>query len=943
MKVGVIHGGRHVLARIAVAGALMGSMVVVGLASTASAAPPYHLVITTPSSTTDASGAPLAVQPVVSIEDSGNVVQSGDNTTVTATITSGGVSVTNGTATASSGVATFSGLALNALAGNYTLTFSDGSYATAVSATITVTAGAATKLVLTTAPSSGAVSGVALVHQPVVTAEDSGGNVATSAIPVSSTATIATGVGGTVSTGGTANFTAGVATFSGLTLTGTSGNPYTLQFSGTPLPFILSGTITMSTAATQMVLTTAPASSGFSGQALAPVPVVTIEDATNHTVVADNSSVVANITVGGISVSNATATVTNGVATFTGLALNALAGSYTLTFHDGSLPSIVSGSIVVATGPAAKLAITTQPSNAVASGAALAQQPVVIVEDSGGNLVTTNGSTVLASLTSGSGTLVNATKAAFNGIATFSGLTLNTPAGLYTLTFTDGALTAAVSSSITVGAGAASQLVIITQPSSTAVSGVALVQQPVVKVEDAGGNAITGNSSVVTAAITSGGTNTVLSNTASVSPSTGVATFSGLALRATIGTYTLTFTDGSLTAAVSGSINVGVGAATQLVIVTQPSITTPSGAVLVVQPVVKVEDAAGNVVTTDTSVVTANITTGGVSATNNLKAAVAGVASFSALTLNALVGSYTLTFTDGTLTPVVSSSIAVTTGAAAKMVVAVEPSTIATSGVALGQQPVVKVEDSGGNVVTSLSTGAATAAIYSGVGGAVSAGSSANFASGVATFSGLTLTGVSGSSYTLIYSGDSLSTIDATSIKVATAQATLTVTSSTAIWGRTLTLSATGGSGTGALSFAVTGGSATGCSITGTTLSYGSVGTCIVTATKAGDSTYSVVSSAPTTITINRLAVPGVVRVTFAANKSALTAAGRNAIVALSRKLTVKSAVTVTGYAKGNLVLARARAAVVAQFLASRIHVHINRAYVTSSPLSAAQIKTLHQ
>ena len=45
--------------------------------------------------------------------------------------------MTSNPAVASSGVATFSGLALNALAGNYTLTFSDGALTSAVSGTIT--------------------------------------------------------------------------------------------------------------------------------------------------------------------------------------------------------------------------------------------------------------------------------------------------------------------------------------------------------------------------------------------------------------------------------------------------------------------------------------------------------------------------------------------------------------------------------------------------------------------------------------------------------------------------------------------------------------------------------------------------------------------------------------------------------------------------------------
>ena len=53
------------------------------------------------------------------------------------------------------------------------------------------------------------------------------------------------------------------------------------------------------------------------------------------------------------------------------------------------------------------------------------------------------------------------------------------------------------------------------------------------------------------------------------------------------------------------------GAASQLVITTPPSSTDNSGAALAQQPVVKVEDAQGNVVTTASGTVTAAITSGG--------------------------------------------------------------------------------------------------------------------------------------------------------------------------------------------------------------------------------------------------------------------------------------------------------------------------------------------
>ena len=66
--------------------------------------------------------------------------------------------------------------------------------------------------------------------------------------------------------------------------------------------------------------------------------------------------------------------------------------------------------------------------------------------------------------------------------------------------------------------------------------------------------------------------------------------------------------------------------------------------------------------------------------------------------------------------------------------------------------------------------------------------------------------------------------------------------------GQTSTLSTSGGSGTGAVSFAVTAG---GCVISGTTLTApSSAATCTVTASKAADTAYLVATSTPITITV---------------------------------------------------------------------------------------------
>jgi hypothetical protein len=938
---------RHVVTRFLVTTALLGSTFLVGLATTASAAGTDHFVVIQQPSATDLSGAVLSQQPIVDLYTSGNALDTGANGNVTVSITSGAPSTLSGTTTviASSGVATFSGLALNALVGPYTLTFADAtdSPTTQASSTITVSAGAATKLAFATAPAAGAVSGVALTPQPVVDVVDSGGNIVTSN---TSTVTAAYSGAGNSLTFNTKAAVAGVATFSGFAITDatdpTTGN---LTFTDGALTSPASTAVTVTGPASKLIITTAPSVTAVNGVALATQPVVSVEDASGNVLKGDTSTVTAALVGGnvGSTITNNTKAAILGVATFSGLALNAAPASYNIIFTDGLLASATTAlQTAVSVGAAAKLAVVTQPSTTAAAGAVLATQPVVDIQDSGGNVISSNTSTVTATLTSGSGTITHGTASAVAGVATFVGLTLNVPVGPYTLTFSDAPLTPAISTTITVSAGAANLLAITVQPSATVASGAALAIQPVVKIEDAGGNAVVGNTSTVTVTVTSAA-GTITNNTATVSATTGLATFSGLTLKELIGGYTLTFTDGAVTTAVSTTITITPGAATQLVVTTQPSTTVASGAALAQQPVVKVEDSAGNVVTTDASTVTAKITTGGVSVTPSTHVVTSGVATFSGLALNALVGPYTLTFSDGALTTATSTSVAVIVGAPSQLVIATEPSTSTASGVVLAKQPVIKVEDTGGNVVTTVATGAVTALITTGAGGTLSAGSTANFVAGVATFSGLTLTGVPGTLYTLTYSGNSFIVIDTAKIDVGQPQGALVVPSVRATYGRTFALHTTGGSGTGALSFVVANGTAKGCVLTGATLKSSTSGTCIVTATKANDATYASISSSATTVTFAKLAVPHVVRLTFTANSSALSGAARNAIVVLIRKLTVHSVVSITGYAKGNAALAHRRASAADTYLVQRLHVRVQLHWSTASTTTGVLLTTQSQ
>ena len=116
----------------------------------------------------------------------------------------------------------------------------------------------------------------------------------------------------------------------------------------------------------------------------------------------------------------------------------------------------------------------------------------------------------------------------------------------------------------------------------------------------------------------------------------------------------------------SGTQTVSAGAANKLAFTTQPGGGQP-GTAWAAQPVVSVQDAGGNTVTSNTSTVTLAISNnagpGGVLSGTKAKAAVAGVAAFSALSIDVYGTGYTLSATGGSLTPATSAAFNITSTA----------------------------------------------------------------------------------------------------------------------------------------------------------------------------------------------------------------------------------------------------------------------------------------
>jgi hypothetical protein len=138
----------------------------------------------------------------------------------------------------------------------------------------------------------------------------------------------------------------------------------------------------------------------------------------------------------------------------------------------------------------------------------------------------------------------------------------------------------------------------------------------------------------------------------------------------------------------------------------------------------------------------------------------------------------------------------------------------------------------------SVTSGTASCSVTSGVVSARYAGSCL-----------LTTTKAADTNYSQAQITNTLTFIKAT-------QSLLQITSVTGIYGASIALTISGGSGSGALTYLVSDAGSASCSVSGSLLSFTTVGTCRVTATRDADSVFDARSSAATTITIDRANQP---------------------------------------------------------------------------------------
>jgi Asp/Glu/hydantoin racemase len=372
---------------------------------------------------------------------------------VTLAVTGGGATVTCTTnpLPAVSGVASFAGCKVTK-AGTYTLTATDGTLTSAVSNSFTITAAAATTIAVYSGSPQSATVATAFTNPLVALVTDTYGN------PVSGVVVTFTppgsGASGTFSGGNTAttdaNGRATSNTFTANTVAGTynisatASGTNTVNFSETNNP---------GAATTIAVYSGSPQSATVATAFTNPL-VALVTDTYGNPV----SGVVVTFTPPGSGASgtfsggNTATTDANGRATSNTFTANTVAGTYTV---GASAPGTGTASFSLTNNPGAavKLVFTQQPSTPTVAGVAFTTQPKVAIQDTYGNTVTGNTSSVTLAVTGGGATVTCTTNPlpAVSGVASFAGCKM-TAAGSYTLTATDGSLTSARSNSFTITA-----------------------------------------------------------------------------------------------------------------------------------------------------------------------------------------------------------------------------------------------------------------------------------------------------------------------------------------------------------------------------------------------------------------------------------------------------------------------------------------------------------
>lgn len=685
--------------------------------------------------TSDTVGRLVTIVPTVTVVDSGNTAIQGD--TVTFRVGSGGGVITDSVKlTDVNGRASVGSWQLGTTIGAQTLIATSGPRTTTF--TVTGIPQRAYKLAFGVQPRATATN-AAMTPAVTVTIRDSLNNLVTTA-----TDSVFVAIGnnpGTATLSGTRRAAAvnGVATFANLALNAAASG-YTLAATGAgTLLSTISDAFDIFGTAAKLGVIRQPV--GTSAGAVLDTIQVAIQDASGNTVANDTRNVTLTIGTnagGGGLAGTTTVAAVGGVATFTGLSINAAGAGYTLNAAASGITGAVTNPFTItAVGAPSRLAFTTQPGN-VASGAT--PNLAVTIQDANGATVSTSTAPVTLTLIAGSNTGVlsgSTTRNAVNGVATFPGISIDKVGTGYKLSASSSGLTGAESNAFNVTPGAAAKLGFLAQPTHSVVS-TTMSPAVTVAIQDAAGNTVTSQppTNVTVTAQTCAGV-TISGTVATVN---GIATFSSLAMGTTqANNCTLQATSTGLTSGTSTTFNVvAATGAIRLVFGTQPSQATAGNVVPFFT--VRAVDASGATVTTATPGVTISVLSGPTTTLFGTTGATAssGVASFSSVQIRT-AGTYKLLATSTGFKADSSNAFTVVAGSLNRVGWITEPGSI-TAGAAFTPELAASFQDQFGNTITSA-TGNIEVGIQNGPGSGVQVvGTRLRPAvNGVATFPGLTI------------------------------------------------------------------------------------------------------------------------------------------------------------------------------------------------------------
>jgi hypothetical protein len=684
----------------------------------------------------DTVGRLVTIAPKVTVVDSGNTAIEGD--TVIFRVGSGAGVVTDSIKlTDASGQATVGSWQLGPTAGPQTLIATSGPRTTTF--TVTGIAQRAYKLMFGTQPRS-AATGAALTPAVTVTIRDSLNNLVTTA---SDSVFVAIGNNpGTATLSGTRRAAAvnGVATFANLALNAAASG-YTLAATGAgALLSTISDAFDIFGAANKLGVVRQPV--GTSAGAILDTIQIAVQDAAGNTVANDTRNVSLAIGTnpgsGGLSGTTTVAAV-GGIATFTGLSINAAGAGYTLNATATGVTSAATNAFTIApVGAANKLAFTTQPGN-VASGAT--PSLAVTIQDANGATVTSSSASITLTLIAGTtvGTLSGTTtRNAVNGVALFPGISIDKVGTGYKFAANSTGLTGAESNAFNVTPGTATKLGFLAHPTHSVVS-TTMSPAVTVAIQDAAGNTVTGQAATSVTVTSQNCTGTIAGTTA-VNTAAGIATFSGITIGATqAANCTLQATATGLTTATSSAFNmVAATGAIRLVFGTQPSQATAGNVVPFFT--VRAVDANGTTVSTATPAVTISVLSGPTTTLFGTPSATAssGVASFSNVQIRT-AGTYKLLATSTGFKADSSVAFTVVPGAVSKVGFVTQPTSI-TAGSPFTPVLTASFQDQFGNTV-STQNGTIEVGVQAGPGGGVQVVGTRfqTSVNGVAEFPGLTI------------------------------------------------------------------------------------------------------------------------------------------------------------------------------------------------------------